>query len=167
MHEHLSNTYPTRTTPPPDASGGPPLQEAGRAGLSKTRLAIAFLVAATSDVVSFWTELVPPVQWVVDLVTALLLFTGGPSNPFSFLYLVHIALALGGTAGVRLGHAWGLRAWQPFPCGRWWWLRWLSGDTANKWPLRVWLCSSMRPRPPKRTSRRYVPIKRLEEAIAV
>lgn len=29
----------------------------------------------------------------VALLTALLYFTGGPSNPFSFLYLVHIALA--------------------------------------------------------------------------
>ena len=74
MPEHLSNTYLVDTTPPPKVSGGPPLQEAGRAGLSKTRLAMAFLVAAISDVVSFWTELVPPVQWAVDLVTALLLF---------------------------------------------------------------------------------------------
>jgi hypothetical protein len=74
MPEHLSNTYPVNTMPPPEASGGPSLQEAGRVGLSKTRLALAFLVAATSDVVSFWTELVPPVQWAVDLVTALLLF---------------------------------------------------------------------------------------------
>jgi two-component system sensor histidine kinase RegB len=29
----------------------------------------------------------------IVILTALLLFTGGPSNPFSFLYLVHIALA--------------------------------------------------------------------------
>jgi hypothetical protein len=74
MPEPLTNTYPVYTTPPTKASGGPPLQEAGRAGLSKTRLAMAFLVAATSDVVSFWTEFVPPVQWTVDVVTALLLF---------------------------------------------------------------------------------------------
>jgi hypothetical protein len=74
MPEHLSNTYPMRTTPSPEASAEPRPQEDGRAGLSKTRLALAFLVAATSDVVSFWTELVPPVQWAVDLVTALLLF---------------------------------------------------------------------------------------------
>jgi hypothetical protein len=74
MPEHLSNTYPVNTTPPPEALVGPPLPEDGRAGLSRTRLAMAFLVAATSDVGSFWTELVPPVQWAVDLVTALLLF---------------------------------------------------------------------------------------------
>lgn len=42
--------------------------------LSKTRLALAFLVAAVSDVVSYGTAFVPPVQWTVDLVTALLLF---------------------------------------------------------------------------------------------
>jgi two-component system sensor histidine kinase RegB len=29
----------------------------------------------------------------IGVLTALLFFTGGPSNPFSFLYLVHIALA--------------------------------------------------------------------------
>jgi hypothetical protein len=74
MPEPLTNTYPVNTTPPTKASGGPPLHEAGRAGLSKTRVAMAFLVAATSDVVSFGTEVVPPVQWTVDVVTALLLF---------------------------------------------------------------------------------------------
>src|SRR6266702_2966481 len=42
--------------------------------LSKTRLAFALLVAATSDVVSYGTAFVPPVQWAVDLETALLLF---------------------------------------------------------------------------------------------
>ena len=35
--------------------------------LSKTRLALAFLVAAASDVVSYGTAFVPPVQWTVDL----------------------------------------------------------------------------------------------------
>jgi hypothetical protein len=42
--------------------------------LSKTRLALAFLVAAASDAVSYGTAFVPPVQWMVALVTALLLF---------------------------------------------------------------------------------------------
>ena len=66
MPEHLSKTQPADITPP--------LQEGRKAGLSRTRLALAFLVAMTSDVVSYFTELVPPVQWAVDLVTALLLF---------------------------------------------------------------------------------------------
>jgi hypothetical protein len=38
------------------------------------RLAVAFALAVVSDLISFWTELVPPVQWVVDLGTAFLLF---------------------------------------------------------------------------------------------
>jgi two-component system sensor histidine kinase RegB len=41
----------------------------------------------------------------VVLFTALLWQTGGPSNPFSFLYLVHIALA---TVVLRLRWAWSL-----------------------------------------------------------
>jgi len=38
------------------------------------RLVVAFFIAALSDVLSFWTVLAPPVQWVIDLGTALLLF---------------------------------------------------------------------------------------------
>lgn len=37
-------------------------------------MALAFVLAGVSDVVSFWTEFVPPVQWVIDLGTAFLLF---------------------------------------------------------------------------------------------
>jgi hypothetical protein len=51
-------------TPPPETTAGP----------SKPRLALAFLVAAASDAVSYGTEWVPPVQWAVDGTTALLLF---------------------------------------------------------------------------------------------
>jgi hypothetical protein len=42
--------------------------------LSRARFAIAFGVAAVSDFLSIWTELVPPVQWALDLATAGLLF---------------------------------------------------------------------------------------------
>ena len=52
---------------------GPPLPVL-TASPSKTRLALALLVAAASDVVSYGTAFVPPIQWAVDLVTALLLF---------------------------------------------------------------------------------------------
>ena len=38
------------------------------------RLLAAFAVAAISDGLSFWLVIAPPVQWVVDVVTALLLF---------------------------------------------------------------------------------------------
>ena len=41
---------------------------------SRTRLAMAFGIAAISDFISMWTELVPPIQWVVDLATAGVLF---------------------------------------------------------------------------------------------
>jgi hypothetical protein len=47
-------------------SGAPPAY--------RRRLILAFAVAAVSDVVSVWTELVPPVQWAVDIGTAALLF---------------------------------------------------------------------------------------------
>ena len=41
---------------------------------SRKRLAAAFVIAAFSDVLSFWTVLAPPIQWGVDLGTAVLLF---------------------------------------------------------------------------------------------
>jgi hypothetical protein len=41
---------------------------------SRKRQAAAFLVAAASDFLSFWTVLAPPMQWLIDLVTASLLF---------------------------------------------------------------------------------------------
>ena len=41
---------------------------------SRRRQAVAFLVAAVSDFLSFWTVLAPPVEWLIDLVTAVLLF---------------------------------------------------------------------------------------------
>lgn len=42
--------------------------------ISWGKLALALGVAGISDLVSFWTELIPPLQWAVDLSTALLLF---------------------------------------------------------------------------------------------
>jgi hypothetical protein len=41
---------------------------------SRKRQAVAFLIAAVSDVLSFLTVLAPPMQWLIDLGTALLLF---------------------------------------------------------------------------------------------
>lgn len=41
---------------------------------SRARFATAFVVAAVSDFVSIWTEFAPPVQWLVDMGTAGLLF---------------------------------------------------------------------------------------------
>src|SRR5260370_16585607 len=41
---------------------------------SRKRQAVAFLIAAVSDFLSFWVVLAPPMQWLIDLGTALLLF---------------------------------------------------------------------------------------------
>jgi hypothetical protein len=41
---------------------------------SRKRLAVAFVIAAVSDFLSFWTVLAPPMQWMIDLATACLLF---------------------------------------------------------------------------------------------
>lgn len=38
------------------------------------RLATAMAIAVVSDVASVWLELIPPVQWALDLATAGLLF---------------------------------------------------------------------------------------------
>ena len=42
--------------------------------VSRARFAIAFGVAAISDFLSMWIEFLLPVQWVIDLATAGLLF---------------------------------------------------------------------------------------------
>ena len=42
--------------------------------LSKTAIVSAFVTAGISDAVSVWAEFVPPVQWGVDIVTAIILF---------------------------------------------------------------------------------------------
>ena len=42
--------------------------------VSRARFALAFGVAAISDFLSMWTEFAPPIQWVIDLGTAGLLF---------------------------------------------------------------------------------------------
>jgi len=41
---------------------------------SRKRQFFAFAVAAVSDFLSFWTVLAPPMQWLIDLGTAGLLF---------------------------------------------------------------------------------------------
>jgi hypothetical protein len=54
----------------PDTEHGMPVEK--RMGWK--RWALAFGVAAVSDLISFATEFLPPIQWVVDLATAGLLF---------------------------------------------------------------------------------------------
>jgi len=60
--EVLPPENPARPEPAIDPSG------------RRARLAAAFAVAAVSDVLSVWLEFVPPMQWTLDLITALLLF---------------------------------------------------------------------------------------------
>jgi hypothetical protein len=52
-----------------------PTQELGPPRpLSRPRFALAFAVAAVSDVLSIYTEIVLPLQWLLDLATAGTLF---------------------------------------------------------------------------------------------
>jgi hypothetical protein len=41
---------------------------------SRWQLAFAFVIAGVSDLIGVWTSAVPPIEWVVDVVTAALLF---------------------------------------------------------------------------------------------
>ena len=41
---------------------------------SRAKIAIAFGVAAVSDAISLWVGLVLPLQWTLDLATAVILF---------------------------------------------------------------------------------------------
>ena len=56
----------------PEAPASQPAIAAKRP--SRGRLAAAFAVAAVSDILAVAIEVVPPLQWVLDFVTALLLF---------------------------------------------------------------------------------------------
>jgi len=57
--------------PPEDPSRrGAPTDPPNR----RARLAAAFAVAAVSDVLSVWLTFAPPMQWGLDVTTALLLF---------------------------------------------------------------------------------------------
>ena len=51
-----------------------PFKGGGLGTANKKRLALAFVVAAISDALSFWLTIAPPIQWGIDLVTALILF---------------------------------------------------------------------------------------------
>lgn len=45
-----------------------------RSALSPRATALAYLVAVSSDAISIWAQLAPPVQWAVDGATAIALF---------------------------------------------------------------------------------------------
>jgi lysylphosphatidylglycerol synthetase-like protein (DUF2156 family) len=60
---------PPGPEPPPKVVSGAPLP-----GLTKRRLGVAFAVAALSDALSVVFTLAPPLEWTLDLMTALVLF---------------------------------------------------------------------------------------------
>ena len=64
------------TVPPTESSKQPTSAETPSPTLkfSKKRLALAFVIAGTSDAIGAFTTLLPPIGWALDLVTALLLF---------------------------------------------------------------------------------------------
>jgi hypothetical protein len=64
---------------PPGMPANPPPQPPRLAlpaltRISKRRLVLAFAIAGVSDLLSIWLTFVPPAEWGVDFVTALLLF---------------------------------------------------------------------------------------------
>ena len=61
---------PAETPIPP----GEEPQRMPRPHFSGRRLALAFTMAALADGLSFLLTLTPPVQWAIDLVTAIVLF---------------------------------------------------------------------------------------------
>jgi hypothetical protein len=61
---------PPETSTPPDEEPKP----LRRLRFSRGRLFLAFAIAALADGLSVFLTLTPPVQWAVDLVTAILLF---------------------------------------------------------------------------------------------
>ena len=68
----------TQMTPPPTepskqpTSAGTPISRTLK--FSKKRLALAFAIAGISDAIGAFATPLPPIVWVVDLGTALLLF---------------------------------------------------------------------------------------------
>jgi hypothetical protein len=68
----------TQMTPPPTeprkqpTSAGTPISKTLK--FSKKRLALAFAIAGISDAIGAFAAPLPPIVWVVDLGTALLLF---------------------------------------------------------------------------------------------
>ena len=71
----MSTKAPVEVLPPePPIPPGEGRQPLPRPRFSRRRLALAFTIAALADGLSVFLTLTPPVQWAVDLVTAILLF---------------------------------------------------------------------------------------------
>ena len=71
----MSTELPVEALPPEGRGpNGREIQAYARLRFSKRRLALAFTVAAVSDGLALLLTPAPPLQWVADGVTALLLF---------------------------------------------------------------------------------------------
>lgn len=60
--------------PPEEPAPSPPLAATSDAGLTRARKMSALAVAAISDAISVFAEFVPPAEWALDVVTAIVLF---------------------------------------------------------------------------------------------
>jgi hypothetical protein len=67
----LPRSAPPQSGRPPTSAGTP---SAKTLKFSKRRLALAFAIAGISDVIGAFATPAPPIVWVVDIGTALLLF---------------------------------------------------------------------------------------------
>jgi hypothetical protein len=63
---------PDKTPPGPSQTAPAPIKASSP--VAKRRIMLALCVAVVSDFLSMWLEFVPPVQWALDVVTALVLF---------------------------------------------------------------------------------------------
>jgi hypothetical protein len=65
-------------TPLPPELGKQPTSAGTRSSntlkFSKAQIAVAFVIAGIADAIGAFASLVPPITWVIDLATALLLF---------------------------------------------------------------------------------------------
>jgi hypothetical protein len=68
--EVVTDHSPRMTEAAPPAAGEPKLPH----GLTRKQIALAFVIAVLSDVVSAFATVAPPIELAVDLVTAGLLF---------------------------------------------------------------------------------------------
>ncbi|MFO1009529.1 MAG: hypothetical protein U1F29_05645 [Planctomycetota bacterium] len=74
--EEPGSSRPPTSAPPSAAQGPPSLLHAATAGfaITKQKKLAALVIAGISDAISVFAEFAPPIQWAVDLATALLLF---------------------------------------------------------------------------------------------
>ena len=75
-HESSQALVPVQHNPPAalDAASYSKVESKLPLGLTKKQIVLAFAIAGVSDVISAFATFAPPVEWAVDIVTAILLF---------------------------------------------------------------------------------------------